>query len=90
VRNFAPAGLGAPLTALWWDAKGDWARAHRMVDELETPEAMAVHAYLHREEGETWNAEYWYRRAGSLYRRPTLSEEWDALLEGLLVNSLNA
>ena len=50
--------------ALWWDAKGDWARAHGLVDELETPEGMAVHAYLHRKEGVEWNAEYWYRRAG--------------------------
>ena len=39
--------LSAPLAALWWDAKGDWARAHGMVDDLETPDAMAVHAYLH-------------------------------------------
>ena len=23
-----PQGLSVPLAALWWDAKGDWARAH--------------------------------------------------------------
>jgi hypothetical protein len=23
-----PDGLSIPLEALWWDAKGDWARAH--------------------------------------------------------------
>ena len=39
-----PAELSAPLKALWWDAKGDWAQAHAQVDELETREAMAVHA----------------------------------------------
>jgi hypothetical protein len=58
-----PGELTAPLAALWWDAKGDWARAHALVDELETPEGMAVHAYLHRKEGEAWNADYWYERA---------------------------
>lgn len=46
-----PDGLPAPLAALWWDAHGDWARAHSLVDELETAEGMAVHAYLHRKEG---------------------------------------
>jgi hypothetical protein len=46
-----PEGLSASLQALWWDAKGDWSRAHSLVDELETAEGMAVHAYLHRKEG---------------------------------------
>ena len=76
--------LGAPLAALWWDAKGDWARAHALVDELETPEGMAVHAYLHRKEGQAWNADYWYSRAGRGFHRPTLEAEWEALVEGLL------
>lgn len=76
--------LQAPLAALWWDAKGDWARAHGMVDDLGTREAMAVHAYLHRKEGVAWNAEYWYDRAGRKFHRPTLDAEWEALVEGLL------
>jgi hypothetical protein len=78
-----PESLPAPLAALWWDAKGDWARAHELVDSLETPEGMAVHAYLHRKEGVEWNAEYWYRRAGKRFHRPTLEAEWEALVEGL-------
>ena len=78
-----PVGLTAPLEALWWDAKGDWARAHALVDELDTPEGMAVHAYLHRKEGEAWNADYWYRRAGRQFYREELEEEWAALVEGL-------
>jgi len=79
-----PNGLAAPVCALWWDAKGDWSRAHRMVDDLSTPDAMAVHAYLHRKEGVEWNADYWYSRAGRKYHRATLEEEWQALVEGLL------
>ena len=77
-------GLSTPLMALWWDAKGDWARAHSLVDELETVEGMAVHAYLHRKEGSASNAEYWYGRAGRGFYRPTLEAEWVALVEGLL------
>ncbi len=79
-----PEGLTAPVEALWWDAKGDWAKAHSLVDELETPEGMAVHAYLHRKEGVQSNADYWYRRAGKQFHRPTLGEEWAALLSGLV------
>jgi hypothetical protein len=79
-----PMGLSAPLAALWWDAKGDWARAHALVDELETAEGMAVHAYLHRKEGQAWNADYWYGRAGRGFHRPTLEAEWEALVDGLL------
>jgi hypothetical protein len=84
-----PANLTAPVQALWWDAKGNWAQAHQLVDELETPEGMAVHAYLHRKEGEQWNADYWYRLAGRTYHRTKLSDEWTALLEGLMPAKLN-
>ena len=79
-----PGGLPAPLAALWWDAKGDWARAHGLVDELETSDGMAVHAYLHRKEGQAWNADYWYLRAGRRFHRERLEAEWEALVEGLL------
>ena len=81
-----PPGTSVPLTALWWDAKGNWARAHALVDELETPDGMAVHAYLHRKEGVEWNADYWYRRAGRTYHRLALEDEWAALVEGLPSN----
>ena len=37
-----PGGLIAPIAALWWDAKGGWARAHGLVYDLSTPDAMAV------------------------------------------------
>jgi hypothetical protein len=84
-----PASLSAPIQALWWDAKGDWTQAHQLVDELETPDGMAVHAYLHRKEGEQWNADYWYRLAGRTYHRNKLSDEWTALVEGLLRQQSN-
>ncbi len=78
-----PPDLPASRAALWWDAKGDWVRAHALVDDLDTPEGMAVHAYLHRKEGVEWNADYWYSRAGRKFRRDTLEAEWEALVEGL-------
>jgi hypothetical protein len=82
-KDEIPAGISVPLQALWWDAKGDWTRAHQLVDELETPEGMAVHAYLHRKEGEQWNADYWYKRAGREHYRPILEAEALALVEAM-------
>jgi hypothetical protein len=81
------AGLPVTLQALWWDAKGNWARAHALVDELETPDGMAVHAYLHRKEGMESNADYWYRRAGREFHRPAFDDEWEALVEGFTKSS---
>jgi hypothetical protein len=78
-----PSGSPPTVAALWWDAKGDWARAHGLVDELETPDGMAVHAYLHRKEGAISNAEYWYARAGRQFNRPTIEAEWEALVQAM-------
>ena len=78
------AQMAAPLAALWWDAKGDWKRAHAQVDDLETKDAMAVHAYLHRKEGDAGNAGYWYRRAGVESQRGPLEAEWAGLVRALL------
>jgi hypothetical protein len=79
-----PVGIAAPLEALWWDARGDWRRAHELVDELETQDGMAVHAYLHRKGGELSNAEYWYGLAGRACFRSELHDEWNALVKFLL------
>lgn len=82
-----PAALSAPLLALWWDGRGEWSRGHDLINDMESPDAMAVHAYLHRKEGSEWNADYWYRRAGRDYHRPKMEDEWTALVEGLLAHS---
>lgn len=43
--------------------------------------AAAVHAYLHRKEGDIWNANYWYRTAGRKPFAGSLEEEWQALVD---------
>ena len=65
--------------ALQLDQSGDWQGAHQLVDHLISKEAAWVHAYLHRKEGDQWNADYWYRRAGKTSFRGSLKEEWDQL-----------
>ena len=69
------------LKALWYDAKGLWEKAHDQVDQLPGKSAARVHAYLHRKEGDMWNADYWYRKAGETRPNATLEEEWEELLE---------
>jgi hypothetical protein len=49
--------------AMWYETKGDWDRAHQIVQTSDSREAARVHALLHRIEGDLSNARYWYRRA---------------------------
>ncbi|MFN7116478.1 MAG: hypothetical protein ACK4TA_06730 [Saprospiraceae bacterium] len=72
------------LQALWHDAHGDWERAHDITQNIETPDGAWVHAYLHRKEGDQWNADYWYRRAGKTRPNRTLEEEWEMIVKALL------
>lgn len=73
------------LKALWYDGNGDWEKAHGQVDDLDGQEAARIHAYLHRKEGDQWNADYWYRRAGETKPDLTLEEEWEMLLSKYLI-----
>ncbi len=79
-----PPELSAELQALWHDARGDWQRAHGIVQDLDSREAAWVHAYLHRKEGDRSNARYWYARAGEPECHASLDEEWTALLMALV------
>jgi hypothetical protein len=80
-----PAELDLALAGLWWDAKGDWTKAHESAQQDEGPAGSWVHAYLHRKEGDTSNAGYWYRCAGRVPARGSFEEEWAEITEALLV-----
>ena len=85
INNARPApGLSETLTSLWWDKKGDWDRAHSIAQDIPTAQGSAVHAYLHREEGVLWNADYWYSRAGRTRPDIPLEAEWQQLVEEML------
>ena len=77
-------GLSLPLQTLWWEAKGDWKRAHECAQEDHSAKGSMVHAYLHRVEGDLSNAGYWYSRAGRPQATCSLAEEWQALADELL------
>jgi hypothetical protein len=85
IANPEPPGeLAAPLAALWWTKKGDWDKAHRLVQDEEGADAAWVHAYLHRFDGDLGNARYWYARARQPAASGDLDAEWTAMVATLL------
>jgi hypothetical protein len=80
-----PSNLPKPLQALWYDKRGDWDTAHNIVQNAGGVDCAWVHAYLHRKEGDSGNARYWYGRSG---KSPafdiSLTEEWDNIAATLL------
>ena len=77
-------GLSVQLKSLWYDGKGDWHTAHAQVDQLTDHASALVHAYLHRKEGDVWNADYWYSKARKTRPNIPLEQEWEALVVGFL------
>jgi hypothetical protein len=88
LRDDPPAALSSALLGLWWDAKGNWTKAHEAAQQDEGIAGSWVHAYLHRKEGDLSNAGYWYRRAGKTPTRKSLEEEWMEIAGSLIRRSI--
>ena len=73
------------MKAMWYDAKNNWHKAHEIVQDLASVEASWIHAYLHRKEGDLGNASYWYHRAGRNIPKISLQQEWEEIVENLLL-----
>ena len=83
-RAAPPDDVAGPLAGLWWAAKGDWDKAHKIVQDDESAEAAWVHAYLHRVEGDLPNACYWYGTAAKPAATGEFDAEWAAIVTSLL------
>lgn len=79
-----PEDLPIHLKSLWYDGKGDWKTAHDLIDKLTDSHSAHLHAYLHRKEGDIWNADYWYNRAGQSRPAISLDQEWERLVQEFL------
>lgn len=79
-----PGDLSMALAGLWWDATGDWTKAHESAQQDEGPQGAWVHAYLHRKEGDASNAAYWYDRAGKAPAGGPFNDEWGQIAASLL------
>ena len=85
-EDSCPETLPDYLQALWHDHRGDWDRAHEIVQTINDRKAARIHAYLHRKEGDDWNSRYWHRQAGTEFRSDVaLEEEWRELVEAMLI-----
>lgn len=78
------AGWPEPLKALWYDTKDDWEASHDIAQEMHNDLGSWIHAYLHRKEGDEFNAGYWYRRAGKPFPKISLKEEHQEIVEFIL------
>lgn len=83
-HSLPPRALDAPLAAMWWAKKGEWEKAHRLVQDEASFDAAWVHAYLHRIEGDLGNAQYWYGKARKRAAAGPLDEEWADITATLL------
>lgn len=72
------------LQAMWYDKKGDWNKAHEIVQNASDADSAWVHAYLHRKEGDLNNAHFWYRRSDQPEFLGELSQEWQQITSVLL------
>ncbi len=79
-----PASLPLPLQGLWYDKKVGWDKAHDLLGDASDTDSAWVHAYLHRREGDSNNAIYWYKRSGKPESQESLDEEWDRIASQLL------
>ena len=84
IASSPPQDVSVYLQSLWYDAKNDWNKAHEIIQNAEDKTASWIHAYLHRKEGDTGNADYWYNRAGKKRPTVTLNEEWENITKALL------
>ena len=83
-KSQAPENLSIYLQALWWEAKGNWDKAHSLVEHEHSGNGAWIHGYLHRVEGDEWNAGYWYRKASKSFPQSTLKAEWEEIARTLL------
>ncbi len=72
------------LQSLWYDAKSEWDKAHKLIQDVDDKNAAWIHAYLHRKEGDIANADYWYVRAGKKRPSVSLKEEWEEIVTSLV------
>jgi hypothetical protein len=82
-----PPEISLYLDSLWYDKKGDWDKAHQIAQDLPDKNGSWIHAYLHREEGDKWNANYWYDISGRSMPSKPLEEEWEGLVRYFIKRS---
>ena len=82
IANIEPdSNLSTGLKSLWYEKKGNWQKAHEIVQNESERMSKLIHAYLHRKEGDLWNANYWYKAANETMSDLSLNHEWENLVK---------
>jgi hypothetical protein len=77
LKRLAQPHLPEIVRALYFVGVDNWHAAHQIAQKKEgDPMYDRIHAFLHRVEGDTYNAGYWYKRIGQDMPNITLQEEW--------------
>jgi hypothetical protein len=79
-----PPAVTPALRAMWHAANGHWDEAHRIAQDITDQSGAWVHAHLHRVEGDSGNARYWYRQADQIEAQESLEAEWSRIVAELL------
>jgi hypothetical protein len=75
-----PPGLSLEAQALWHCKHGNWEASHNIAQDIHTPLGSWIHALLHVMEGDQWNADYWFSKAGKPSRKPPqIDALWDEI-----------
>jgi len=83
-ENKPPQNISVYLKTLWYEGKGEWNKAHELIQDVDDFKASWIHAFLHRKEGDISNADYWYRRAGKKRPAVSLEKEWEEIVVALM------
>jgi hypothetical protein len=86
-QQVMPSSLSLELQSLWHDGLNDWNKAHDIAQDIPHTNGSWIHAYLHRKEGDKWNANYWYQKAGKPMPSYSLEKEWEELVRYFLKQS---
>lgn len=84
VSNSPETDWPEALQSLWHEARGDWDASHTIAQDINSELGYWIHAYLHRKEGDEWNAGYWYRQANRPFSTLTFDEELKEIVEFVL------
>jgi IS1 family transposase len=67
MNNKNPVNNESLKAAITHAQAGDWALAHKIVQEFDDSIACWIHAVLHKIEGDESNSRYWYARTNRKY-----------------------
>ncbi len=74
------AAVSPEALSLWHAKQGHWEDAHNIAQDIHTKLGSWIHALLHLIEGDQWNADYWFAKAGRPSHGPKeIDKLWDEI-----------